>query len=161
MMGAHFCVCIFIWLGFFFFFPLNSLCISSPLWIECSEVYFWFCSIWLLSRKHSGIPTHQHRQISTLIPVPQSFPLSLHVFVSYMTHSIIVCWTYHGSVDVLACIWVPNFRMSSAMQYLGKLDKSFHLQQTVMALKTTYMHIVYAVPQSSAHITSPSTAAQK
>lgn len=96
------------------------MCFSSLLWLESSEVYFWFCSNRLLSKKHFEIPIHHHRKISSLIAVLQSFSSCRQIPLSCVTPWTVICWTHHGFVDTRAL----SFRMGSALQYLGKFDKS-------------------------------------
>lgn len=55
-----------------FFHLYKNIHSSSLLWIESSEIPFWFCSNRLPSRKHFEISTHQ--TISSLIPALQSSP---------------------------------------------------------------------------------------
>lgn len=79
------CAFLFGWDSLFSFIFINCMCFSGLLWLQCSEIYFWFCSNRLLSRKHFGIPIHHHMKISSLIPVLQSFPSCLHILLSCVT----------------------------------------------------------------------------
>lgn len=73
---------------------------SSLLWIESSEIPFWFCSNRLPSRKHFVISSHQ--TISSSIPALQSFPFIsvrtpfLHNYLNY--YSLVIL----GHTTVLA-----------------------------------------------------------